>query len=47
VPLMLPEARERATLVTDVRTQAHLDLTSSEDFGVEAPGRVQPKEIVA
>ena len=33
---MLPEARERAVLLTDVRTELHLDLTSTEDFGVEA-----------
>ncbi len=33
---MLPEARERAVLLTDVRTELHLDLTSAEDFGVEA-----------
>jgi aminopeptidase N len=33
---MLPEARERALLLTDVRTEVHLDLTSTEDFGVEA-----------
>jgi aminopeptidase N len=33
---MLPEARERAALLTDVRTEARLDLTSAEDFGVEA-----------
>ncbi len=33
---MLPEARERATLLTDVHTVLHLDLTSTEDFAVEA-----------
>ena len=33
---MLPEARERAGLITDVRTVVHLDLTSSDSFGVEA-----------
>src|SRR5689334_509945 len=33
---MLPEARERAVLLTDVHTELHLDLTSTEDFGVEA-----------
>ncbi len=33
---MLPEARERATLVTDVQTEVHLDLTSTEGFLVEA-----------
>ena len=33
---MLPEARERAALLTDVRTEARLDLTSADDFGVEA-----------
>ena len=33
---MLPEARERALLLTDVHTVLHLDLTSSEDFAVEA-----------
>jgi aminopeptidase N len=33
---MLPEARERAVLLTDVHTVVHLDLTSTEDFGVEA-----------
>ena len=33
---MLPEARERALLLTDVHTVLHLDLTSTEDFGVEA-----------
>lgn len=33
---MLPEARERAVLLTDVHTQLHLDLTSTDDFGVEA-----------
>ena len=33
---MLPEARERAVLLTDVHTTLHLDLTSTEDFGVEA-----------
>lgn len=33
---MLPEARERAVLLTDVHTRLHLDLTSTEDFGVEA-----------
>ncbi|WP_257029622.1 aminopeptidase N [Nocardioides cavernae] len=33
---MLPEARERAALLTDVHTEVHLDLTSPEDFGVEA-----------
>ncbi|MDZ5660571.1 aminopeptidase N [Nocardioides sp. S-58] len=33
---MLPEARERADLLTDVHTRLHLDLTSTEDFGVEA-----------
>ena len=33
---MLPEARERALLLTDVHTELHLDLTSTEDFAVEA-----------
>ncbi len=33
---MLPEARERAVLLTDVHTELHLDLTSTEDFRVEA-----------
>ncbi|WP_242497437.1 aminopeptidase N [Nocardioides oleivorans] len=33
---MLPEARERATLLTDVHTEVHLDLTSTDDFLVEA-----------
>jgi aminopeptidase N len=33
---MLPEARERALLLTDVHTTLHLDLTSTDDFGVEA-----------
>ncbi len=33
---MLPEARERALLLTDVHTELHLDLTSADDFGVEA-----------
>ena len=33
---MLPEARERALLLTDVHTVVHLDLTSPDDFGVEA-----------
>ena len=33
---MLPEARERAVLITDVQTVVHLDLTSTEFFGVEA-----------
>jgi aminopeptidase N len=33
---MLPEARDRAVLLTDVHTVLHLDLTSTEDFGVEA-----------
>jgi len=33
---MLPEARERAVLLTDVHTRLDLDLTSTEDFGVEA-----------
>ena len=33
---MLPEARERAVLLTDVHTELHLDLTSADDFGVEA-----------
>ena len=36
VPLMLPEARERALLLTDVHTELHLDLTSTEAFTVEA-----------
>lgn len=36
MPLLLPEARERALLVTDVRTDLHLDLTSTEHFTVEA-----------
>jgi aminopeptidase N len=36
VPLKLPEARERAVLLTDVHTRVHLDLTSTESFGVEA-----------
>ena len=33
---MLPEARERAVLLTDVHTELHLDLTSPADFGVDA-----------
>ena len=33
---MLPEARERALLLADVHTELHLDLTSTEDFAVEA-----------
>jgi aminopeptidase N len=33
---MLPEARERALLLTDVHTELHLDLTSTEAFAVEA-----------
>ena len=33
---MLPEARERAVLLTDVHTVLRLDLTSTADFGVEA-----------
>ena len=33
---MLPEARERALLLTDVHSELHLDLTSPADFGVEA-----------
>ncbi|SEB57141.1 Membrane alanyl aminopeptidase Metallo peptidase. MEROPS family M01 [Nocardioides exalbidus] len=33
---MLPEARERAALLTDVHTEVHLDLTSTDDFLVEA-----------
>ena len=33
---MLPEARERATLITDVKTEVHLDLTSTDAFRVEA-----------
>ena len=33
---MLPEARERAVLLTDVHTELHLDLTSTEGFDVEA-----------
>ncbi|MDR7252393.1 aminopeptidase N [Nocardioides sp. BE266] len=36
MPLKLPEARERAVLLTDVHTELHLDLTSTESFGVEA-----------
>ncbi|MBD3915247.1 aminopeptidase N [Nocardioides hwasunensis] len=36
MPLKLSEARERATLLSDVHTEVHLDLTSTEDFGVEA-----------
>ena len=36
MPLQLHEARHRATLVSDVRTRVHLDLTSTEDFGVDA-----------
>ncbi|KQV77986.1 hypothetical protein ASC64_04035 [Nocardioides sp. Root122] len=36
MPLKLPEARERAVLLTDVHTRVHLDLTSTESFGVEA-----------
>ncbi len=42
---MLPEARERAALLTDVHTVLHLDLTSTEDFMVEATisfGCLQP-----
>ena len=33
---MLPEARERAILITDVQTQVHLDLTATDAFLVEA-----------
>ena len=33
---MLPEARERAALLSDVHTVLHLDLTSADDFAVEA-----------
>jgi aminopeptidase N len=33
---MLPEARERAVLLTDVHTEVHLDLTSTDAFTVEA-----------
>ena len=36
VSLTLTEARERSTLITDVATTVHLDLTSTEDFEVEA-----------
>ncbi|KQX65784.1 aminopeptidase N [Angustibacter sp. Root456] len=34
--LTLTEARERAALITDIETEVHLDLTSTEDFAVEA-----------
>ena len=34
--LTLHEARERAALITDVETVVHLDLTSTDDFAVEA-----------
>ena len=34
---MLPEARERALLLTDVHTEVHLDLTSTDAFTVEGP----------
>ncbi|WP_231251082.1 aminopeptidase N [Nocardioides furvisabuli] len=33
---MLPEARVRADLLTDVRTEVHLDLTSTDAFTVQA-----------
>ncbi len=33
---MLPEARERAILITDVQTEVHLDLTATDAFLVEA-----------
>ena len=33
---MLPEARQRALLLSDVHSVLHLDLTSPDDFGVEA-----------
>ena len=33
---MLPEARERAVLLTDVHTELHLDLTSTDHFTVDA-----------
>ncbi|WP_141012482.1 aminopeptidase N [Nocardioides sambongensis] len=36
MPLQLSEARERAALVSDVRTSVHLDLRSTERFTVEA-----------
>ena len=36
MPLQLTEARDRAALVSDVRTEVHLDLTSTEDYLVEA-----------
>ncbi|MDT0185411.1 aminopeptidase N [Microbacterium sp. ARD31] len=35
MPLKLPEARARAVLLTDVHTEVHLDLTSTESFAVE------------
>ncbi|HEX3002905.1 MAG TPA: aminopeptidase N [Angustibacter sp.] len=34
--LTLTEARERAALITDIETEVHLDLTSPEDFAVDA-----------
>ncbi|PVG81734.1 aminopeptidase N [Nocardioides gansuensis] len=37
--LTLTEARERAALISQVSTQVHLDLTSADDFGVEATVR--------
>ena len=36
MPLNLTEARERAALISDVRTTVHLDLTSTESYVVEA-----------
>ncbi|GAB2975088.1 aminopeptidase N [Nocardioides montaniterrae] len=36
MPLNLTEARERATLITDVHTTVRLDLTSTEQYTVEA-----------
>lgn len=36
MPLQIHEARHRAVVVTDVCTRVHLDLTSTEDFGVDA-----------
>ncbi len=36
MPLLLPEARERAVLIFDVHTELHLDLRSTDHFDVEA-----------
>ena len=32
MPLLLPEARERARLLSDLHTEVHLDLTSTDHF---------------